>query len=364
MSNTFGTLFRVTTFGESHGSAIGGIIDGCPAGVQINEILIQQALKQRRPGQSVYTTARNEEDKIEFLSGIFKDKTLGTPIGFIIPNKDAQHKDYDLFQHVFRPSHADFTYSAKYGHRDHRGGGRSSARATAAIVAAGAIARQVIQQLSSKHNIKSPDVIVYVHQIGNVVAQNPIIQSQEEIYQQTLRCPDKNAEEKMQALILEAKQKGDSLGGIISGSIIGLPVGLGEPLFNKFQSALASAMFSINAVHGFDYGMGFDGACRNGSEVNDEFILQDNRVVTKTNYSGGIQGGITNGMPVDFRVAFKPTSTIYKAQQTLNESLENIEIQTAGRHDPCVLPRAVSIVEAFCWLVILDMMLLNQHARI
>lgn len=364
MSNTFGTLFRITTFGESHGRAIGGIIDGCPAGVLINEEAIQKALSHRKPGQSEYTTLRNEEDKVEIVSGVFEGKTLGTPIAFFVQNKDAQSKDYDLLKDVYRPSHADFTYEAKYGIRDYRGGGRSSARATLSVVTAGAIARQFVDQYCRKHQLLAPILQIYVEQIGAITTDKPVTVTQEDIYKTTLRCPDSDAEEKMKALIQQAKHNGDSLGGVIHGIIHNLPAGLGEPLFNKFQSAMANAMFSINAVHGFEYGMGFAGAAKRGSEVNDAFETAGNKVQTKTNFSGGIQGGITNGMPVTFRVAFKPTASIGKSQQTINANQEAIELKTTGRHDPCVLPRAVSIVEAFCWLVIADMMLLNQNARV
>jgi chorismate synthase len=362
MSNTFGSVFRITTFGESHGKAIGGIIDGCPAGVLVQEEMIQRALERRKPGQSEYTSPRKEDDKVEILSGVFEGKTLGTPISFIIQNKDYRSSDYDLLKDVYRPSHADYTYNIKYGHRDYRGGGRSSARSTASVVVAGAIARQLVLQFSKA---MKPTVLVWVNQIGHITAH---VQSerlhQEDIYASPLRCTDNEACEAMAESIRQVKLSGDSLGGIIQGEIKDLMPGLGEPLFNKFQAALASAMFSINAVHGFEYGLGFSGAAMMGSQSNDSFEVVDNNIQTKTNFSGGVQGGITNGMPVSFRVAFKPTATISQSQHTINSSHETIELKATGRHDPCVLPRAVSIVEAFCWMVIADMMLLNKHARV
>ncbi len=365
MSNTFGTLFKITTFGESHGRAIGGIIDGCPAGIIITEDTIQEALQRRKPGQSEYTTTRKEDDKVELLSGVFEGKTLGTPIGFVIQNLDARSGDYDLLKEVYRPSHADYTYDVKYGHRDFRGGGRSSARATACVVAAGAIAKQVVLQCTRQIKYTAPEVAVWVNQIGNLKA-NPASAPiyQEDVYTSTLRCPDEKAEQAMVDLIKEVKAKGDSLGGIISGEFRNIKAGLGEPLFNKFQSALAQAIFSINAVHGFEYGLGFEYANHYGSEVNDAFVMEDERVVTKTNYSGGIQGGITNGMTITFNVAFKPTATIGAKQQTINAAHEELELKATGRHDACVLPRAVSIVEAFCWLVLADFILLRRTNRV
>ncbi len=362
MSNTFGSLFRITTFGESHGKAVGGIIDGCPAGVIINEALIQEALQRRKPGQSEYTTTRNEDDNVEILSGVFDRKSLGTPISFVVLNKDYRSSDYDLLKDVYRPSHADYTYDAKYGHRDYRGGGRSSARATLSIVVAGAIAKQTLLQMKLT---SIPEVLVWVSQIGNIVAQAPSEHhTQEHVYTSPLRCTDEQAFKLMSDLIIQSKNKGDSLGGIISGELRKIPAGLGEPLFHKFQSALSSAMFSINAVHGFEYGLGFSGAALHGSQANDSFEFAVDKIQTKTNFSGGIQGGITNGMPITFRVAFKPTATISVNQQTINNAHEEINLKATGRHDPCVLPRAVSIVEAFCWIVLADMMLLNRSAKL
>jgi chorismate synthase len=363
MANTFGCIFRITTFGESHGKAIGGIIDGCPAGVKLNLDAIQEALANRKPGQSVYTSSRKEGDNVELLSGVFDGITLGTPIGFTIPNEDARSDDYTQLKDLYRPSHADYTYEVKYGHRDHRGGGRSSARTTASVVVAGAIAKQFIAQYYTNRIL--PEVLVYVSQIGEIPSKcttEKVIQT--EIYTNPLRCPDEKAAKQMADLITTIKQQGDSIGGIISGEIRNSEAGLGEPLFNKFQSALAAAMFSINAVHGFEFGSGFQGTQIPGSISNDEFIIQDGQIRTMTNYSGGILGGITNGMPITFRVAFKSTSTIASLQSTINRDREPVELEAGGRHDPCVLPRAVSIVEAFCWIILADMILLNKSAKL
>lgn len=362
--NSIGKLFSVTTFGESHGAAVGAVIDGCPAGLSIDESVIQKDLDRRKPGQSHITTQRKESDTVKILSGIFEGKTLGTPIALLITNNDQQPGDYESMKDTFRPSHADYTYFQKYGIRDYRGGGRSSARATAAAVAAGAIARQLLQQ----HDVQ---IAAYVTQIGEqkAIIKTPV--SVEEMKQLQLnteasivRCPDKPGAEKMIALIEKVKSEGDSLGGIISCVIKNCPAGLGEPLFDKLQAEMAKAMFSINAVHGFEYGSGFEGAKLRGSQHNDAFEINNERVVTASNHSGGIQGGISNGMDIYFNVAFKPTSTISKEQHTINKKGESVTLAAKGRHDPCVLPRAVPIVEAMAAIVLADHLLRNRSSKV
>jgi chorismate synthase len=332
--NTFGTLFRLTCFGESHGVALGGVIDGCPAGVQIDEDYIQQQLDRRRPGQSELTTARKEADKVQFLSGIFEGKTTGTPIGFIIANTNQHSSDYANVQDAFRPSHADYTYTAKYGFRDYRGGGRSSARETACRVVAGAVAQLLLRQSGLPVQITAS-----ITEVGGSTD--------------------------IESTILQAKQAGDTVGGIISCTITGVPAGWGEPVFDKLQAKLAAAMLSINAAKGFDYGMGFDMVAKRGSQVNDIFETDaDGRVITRTNYSGGIQGGISNGMPIYFRVAFKPVATLMQPQDTIDAQGNPIRLQVKGRHDACVLPRALPIVESMAALVLADAYLLQRNSKL
>ncbi len=356
MANTFGNIFKITTYGESHGRAIGVIIDGCPAGCKIDEEFIQREMNRRRPGQSAITTSRDEEDRVEILSGVFNSMTLGSPLHMMILNKDQRSEDYEKNRDAFRPSHADFTYFEKYGIRDYRGGGRSSARETACRVAAGAIAKQILMT-------KGIAIFGYVSKVGKM----RLDKSYENLdltktYENAIRCPDEEMAAKFIQHIEEVKSTGDSVGGIVTCVIKKLPAGLGEPIYDKFHAALGSAMLSINAVHGFEYGSGFAGTDLLGSEHNDAFIQTPEGVVTKTNHSGGIQGGITNGMDVYFNVAFKPTSTIAKPQKTINQLGESIDLENIGRHDPCVLPRAVTVVEAMAALVAIDMLLANKLA--
>ncbi len=354
--NLFGKIFRITTYGESHGKGIGVVIDGCPAGLTIDKSLIEMDLQRRKPGQSHITTPRKEDESFIIQSGVFEGKTTGAPINIFIPNKNQRSKDYDKLKEVFRPSHADFTYLSKYGHRDFKGGGRSSARETAARVAAGAVAKMFI----SAHGVK---IKAYVQRIGKIAIPdeaNLNLQIEENI----VRCPHSATAEKMIRRIEEVKVSGDSLGGIIHCEIKDCPIGLGEPVFDRLNANLAHAMFSINAVKGFDLGSGFKGTRLLGSEHNDEFYLDQDIVKTKSNNSGGIQGGISNGMPIYFNVAFKPTSTIFKKQQTLNKEKEAIELEVKGRHDPCVVPRAVPIVEAMAALVIADHLLRNRSSKL
>ncbi|MDL2224099.1 chorismate synthase [Bacteroidales bacterium OttesenSCG-928-M06] len=353
--NTFGNIFRLTSFGESHGEAIGGVIDGCPAGVLLDEEFIQRELDRRKPGQSKLTTARKEPDKVEFLSGIFEGKTTGTPIGFIVRNTSQHSFDYENLRDAYRPSHADYTYQQRYGHRDHRGGGRSSARETIARVVAGAIAKLIL----NKYNIS---IKAYVSQVGAVSLNKDYKQLNLDTIESTpVRCPDPNVAEAMIELIQEVKAKGDTIGGVVSCVCSGVPVGLGNPVFGKLSAALASAMMSINAAKGFDYGMGFTGLQQKGSEVNDIFYKKENgEVSTRTNNSGGIQGGISNGEDIYFRVAFKPVATVLQSLPTINKNGDEIELKVRGRHDSCVLPRAVPIVEAMAAITILDFLLLSN----
>ena len=352
--NTIGKLFTFTSFGESHGKGVGGIVDGCPAGIELDETFIQQELTRRRPGQSIISTPRSEEDKVEFLSGIFEGKTTGTPIAFVIWNKNQESKDYDHLKDVFRPSHADYTYQQKYGIRDHRGGGRSSARATAAWVAAGAIAKLVLTQ-------QEVDIKAYTSQVGHIALNKPYEQLDlSQIESNIIRCPDGETAEKMIEYIDQLRIDGNSIGGIISCVVKGDPVGWCEPLFDKLQARLAASMLTINATHGFDYGRGFEGVHLTGAEMNDAFVKSGDKVTTKTNNSGGIQGGISNGQDIYFRVLFKPVATISKKQETLDKDLNKIELEAHGRHDPCVLPRAVPIVEAMAALTLVDLYLMNK----
>jgi chorismate synthase len=357
MSNSIGKLFTFTSFGESHGKGIGGIVDGCPAGIELDEIFIQSELDRRKPGQSVIATPRKEDDKVEFLSGVFEGKTTGTPIAFIIWNQQQQSKDYDHLKNVYRPSHADYTYQQKYGIRDYRGGGRSSARETASRVVAGAIAKLVLKKLGV-------EVIAYTSQVGHIaMTQTRESVDLTSIENNIVRCPQPEVAEKMVDYISLLKKKGDSIGGVISCVIKGIPLGWGEPIFDKLQARLAHAMLSINASHGFDYGKGFEGVSLKGSEMNDAFINDGDKISTKTNFSGGIQGGISNGQEVYFRVLFKPVATISKKQSTVDIQSNEVELEAHGRHDPCVLPRAVPIVEAMAAMTLLDLYF-NSTAKI
>lgn len=359
--NTFGTLFKITTFGESHGEAIGVIIDGCPAQLDIDLNFIQAELDKRRPGQSHITTQRKESDTVKVLSGVFEGITTGTPIALLIPNEDQRSKDYSHIQDAFRPSHADFTYQEKYGHRDHRGGGRSSARETAARVAAGAIAKLLLKKVGI-------EVFAHVSAVGNIEAPNLPSHNLTELLSNresnVVRCADPATAKEMTELIENIRKEGDTIGGKISAVIRNCPVGLGEPVFDKLHADLGKAMLSINAVHGFEYGSGFAAAQMKGSEHNDLFIRESEKTKTLTNFSGGIQGGISNGMDISFRVAFKPVATIMQDQQTIDKEGNPANIQGKGRHDPCVVPRAVAIVEAMAALVIADHYLRNKTAKL
>src|SRR6202048_3879557 len=350
MGNTFGQLFRVTTFGESHGGGIGVVIDGCPPKIDISEADIQRELDRRRPGQSKITTQRQEEDRCEILSGIFEGKTLGTPIGMLVRNKDARPGDYAQVAKKFRPSHADFTYEAKYGIRNWQGGGRPSALETIGRVAAGAVARKLLQTFSPKI-----DIVGYVTQIHEIAAKiDKSKVKMKDVDANIVRCPDAASARKMISLIEKTRADGDSLGGVIECVVRDGPVGLGEPVFDKLEADLAKAMLSLPATKGFEIGSGFAGSRMTGSEHNELFEMREGRVTTKTNYSGGIQGGITNGEPIVFRVAFKPTATILRPQQTVDVTGSSTELMARGRHDPCVLPRAVPMVEAMTLLVLCD----------
>lgn len=354
MSNTIGKLFTFTSFGESHGKGIGGIIDGCPPGIEIDEVFIQQELDRRKPGQSKISTPRKEDDKVEFLSGVFDGVSTGTPIAFIIWNQNQHSKDYDHLKDIYRPSHADFTYQQKYGVRDYRGGGRSSARETAARVVAGAVAKLVLKQ-------KGIEITAFTSQVGHIAMTESYLNTDlSQIESNIVRCPQAKIANDMINYIAELKKSGDSIGGVVSCVIKGLETGIGEPIFDKLQARLAFAMLSINASHGFDYGRGFDGVSLTGSQMNDPFTIEDNAVSTKTNNSGGIQGGISNGQDVYFRVLFKPVATISKKQNTVDIHSNEVELEARGRHDPCVLPRAVPIVEAMAAITVLDLILTKQ----
>src|SRR5216684_6640349 len=362
MGNTFGQLFRVTTFGESHGGGIGVVIDGCPPKIDISDAEIQRELDRRRPGQSKITTQRKEEDRCEILSGIFDGKTLGTPIAILVRNKDARPEDYVDLAKKFRPSHADFTYEAKYGIRNWQGGGRASARETIGRVSAGAIARKVLETLYPKI-----DIVGYVTQIHEIVAKiDKSKVKMKDVDTNIVRCPDAASAKKMISLIEKTRADGDSLGGVIECVVRGAPVGLGEPVFDKLEADLAKAMLSLPATKGFEIGSGFAATRMKGSEHNDPFEIRDEKIRTTTNNSGGVQGGISNGEDIFFRVAFKPTSTIARDQKTVTVSHEETTLAARGRHDPCVLPRAVPMVEAMAALVLCDHALrqraINQNA--
>ena len=347
--NTFGKLFKLTTFGESHGEALGGIIDGCPAGIELNFEAIQHEMQRRKPGQSSIVTQRKEADEVQFLSGIFEGKTTGTPIGFIIPNTNQKSEDYSHIKDSYRPSHADYVYEKKYGIRDYRGGGRSSARETASRVVGGAVAKQIIPEIK---------INAFVSSVGEIFIDKPYQDLDFSLTESTaVRCPDLATAEKMETYIKEIKKQGDTVGGTVTCIIQNVPIGLGEPVFDKLHAELGKAMLSINAVKGFELGSGFCGARMKGSDHNDLYNADG---TTKTNLSGGIQGGISNGMDIYFRVAFKPVATLIQKQEVLTKTGELIEQQGKGRHDPCVVPRAVPIVEAMAALVVADYFLLSK----
>jgi chorismate synthase len=351
--NTFGSLFKLTTFGESHGEAIGGIIDGCPAGLEVDLNAVAIAMARRKPGQSKITTQRKEPDQVTFLSGIFEGKTTGTSIGFIIENTNQKPKDYSHIKDVYRPSHADFTYDQKFGHRDYRGGGRTSARETACRVAAGSIAKQLLKDIK---------INAFVSSVGTICIDKPYQELDfSTIENNIVRCPDEEIAHKMISKIEEIKKAGDTIGGTVMCVLQNVPMGLGEPVFDKLHAQLGKAMLSINAVKGFEYGVGFSSTKMKGSEHNDLFNKDGS---TKTNLSGGIQGGISNGMDIYFRVAFKPVATLIQKQKTLDTQGNIVDMQGKGRHDPCVVPRAVPIVEAMAALVLADFYLLNKINKI
>ncbi|MBR2035536.1 MAG: chorismate synthase [Prevotella sp.] len=358
MRNTYGNIFTLTTFGESHGEAIGGVVDGMPAGIDIDMDFIQAELNRRRPGQSAITTSRNEPDKVEFLSGVFEGKTTGCPIGFMVKNTNQHSNDYDNMRNLFRPSHADYTYTNKYGERDHRGGGRSSARITISRCVAGALAKLALQQLGIS-------ICAYTSQVGGIKLERDYRKYDlTKTETNAVRCPDTEKAAEMEQLISEVKAKGDTIGGIITCVIKGCPAGLGEPEFGKLHAALGSAMLSINAVKGFEYGEGFDGVNALGSEQNDVFTTETGGISTRTNHSGGIQGGISNGEDIYFRVAFKPVATLLMQQDTIDKDGNATTLTARGRHDPCVLPRAVPIVEAMAAMTILDYYLMSRTVRL
>ncbi len=358
MGNSFGKLFKITTFGESHGLALGVIIEGCPAGLKIDEEKIRLEMQRRKPGQSKITTQRKEEDEIQILSGVFEGQSTGTPIGIVIPNSDQKSKDYSHISDKFRPSHADYTYFEKYGIRDYRGGGRSSARETAARVAAGAIAKQLLET-------KGVTVQAFVSQVGDLtLAKSYQEMDLSKAEDNIIRCPDPETAERMIELIDSVRLERDTIGGIVTCVIKNTPVGIGEPVFDRLHAELGKAMLSINAVKGFEYGSGFEGVKMRGSQHNDTFVKEGEKIHTLTNHSGGIQGGISNGEDIYFRVAFKPVATIMQDQESLNEAGESVIVSGKGRHDPCVVPRAVPIVEAMAALVIADYILLAKSNKL
>lgn len=355
MRNTFGHLFTLTTFGESHGVAVGGVIDGFPAGIDIDMEFVQNELNRRRPGQSHITTSRNEADKVEFLSGVFEGKSTGTPIGFEVRNTNQHSQDYENMRCLFRPSHADYTYYNKYGIRNHRGGGRSSARITIARCVGGALAKLALRQLGIS-------ITAYTSQVGDIAIERDYhLYDLSKTEDNIVRCPDQQKAKEMEELIAQVKTDGDTIGGVITCVIKGCPVGLGEPEFDKLHAQLGAAMLGINAVKGFEYGEGFDGVTARGSQQNDTFVPG---ITTATNHSGGIQGGISNGQDIYFRVAFKPVATILKEQDTVDLEGNATKLTARGRHDPCVLPRAVPVVEAMAAMVILDSYLVNKSVKL
>lgn len=352
--NTFGNIYRLTSFGESHGPGIGGVIDGCPAGIELDTAFIQQELNRRKPGQSRITTPRKEDDEVQFLSGVYEGKTTGTPIGFIIWNKNQHSQDYDNMKTVFRPSHADYTYQTKYGIRDPRGGGRSSARETIARCVAGAIAKLALR----KYGIQ---IQAFTSQVGPIKLEKSYLEYDLNLTEESdVRCPDPVKAAEMETLIAEIKSQGDTVGGVITCVSKGVPVGLGEPVFGKLHAALGHAMLTINAVKGFEYGDGFEAAFYRGSQRNDRFYNDNGHISTHTNHSGGVQGGISNGQDIYFRVAFKSVATILMEQETVNMEGEETILKARGRHDPCVLPRAVPIVESMTAMTLLDYLLIQK----
>ena len=356
--NSFGEIFRLTSFGESHGVAVGGVVDGMPAGISIDIDRLQHELDRRRPGQSAIVTPRKESDRVRVLSGLFEGKTTGTPIGFAVENENQHSADYGNIRETFRPSHADFTYTTKYGLRDHRGGGRSSARETIARVVAGAFARQALEQLGVS-------IYAYTSQVGDIrLDSNYTKYDPSLIDSNAVRCPDQQTAERMYALLDSVRRDGDTIGGVVTCVVKGVPAGWGEPVFDKLHARLAYAMMGINAAKGFEYGMGFDGAAHRGSEMNDAFIADNGRIRTSTNHSGGIQGGISNGEDIYFRVAFKPVATLLRDVETVDSEGCPTVLKARGRHDPCVLPRAVPVVEAMAAMTLLDMYLLNKTTRL
>lgn len=356
--NKFGTLFTLTSFGESHGVAVGGVIDGMPAGVAVDMDFIQSELDRRKPGQSSIVTQRKESDKVEILSGVFEGVTTGTPIGFAVYNTNQKSGDYENLRNIYRPSHADYTYSQHYGVRDHRGGGRSSARETIARVVAGAFAKLALKELGVK-------VTAYTSQVGAIELDRDYKKYDFSLIESNaVSCPDVDAAEKMSKLIEEVKSQGDTIGGVITCVATGVPAGWGEPVFDKLHAKLGGAMLGINAVKGFEYGMGFVGVANRGSEMNDIFVSNNGRIMTLTNNSGGIQGGISNGEDIYFRVAFKPVATLLKEIETVDVEGNNVQVTAKGRHDPCVLPRAVPVVEAMTAMVLLDSYLLSKTSRL
>lgn len=358
MRNTFGNIFTLTTFGESHGPAIGGVVDGMPAGIDIDMEFIQSELNRRRPGQSKITTSRNEADQVELLSGVFEGKSTGSPIGFIVRNTNQHSNDYENMRDVFRPSHADYTYYNKYGIRDHRGGGRSSARITISRCVGGALAKLALRQMGI-------NITAYTSQVGDIaVSHNYSTLDFNEIERNPVRCPDPDKAQEMEQLITEVKAEGDTIGGIITCVVKGCPVGIGEPEFGKLQAMLGAAMLGINAAKGFEYGEGFGCVTSRGSQQNDIFTSNNNKVSTLTNHSGGIQGGISNGEDIYFRVAFKPVATILQEQPTVDKNGNKTSLCVHGRHDPCVLPRAVPVVEAMAAMTILDNIILNNCTKL
>lgn len=357
MSNTFGKIFTLTTFGESHGKAIGGIVDGMPPGIAIDMDFLQHELDRRKPGQSHITTSRQEADKVELLSGVFEGKSTGTPIAFVVENTNQHSSDYNNMRGVYRPSHADYTYDCKYGIRDHRGGGRSSARATIARVVGGALAKMVLRKMGV-------DIYAYTSQVGDITLEHDYTHyRKEDIETNIVRCPDNGKALLMEQLIASVKAEGDTIGGVITGVVKGCPPGVGEPEFGKLHAMLGSAMLGINAVKGFEYGEGFSSATARGSQLNDLFTTENGRIRTLTNHSGGIQGGISNGEDIYFRVAFKPVATLLREQQTIDRDGNATILKARGRHDPCVLPRAVPIVEAMAAMTVLDAILLSGSQK-
>ena len=358
MFNSFGNILRLTSFGESHGKGIGGVIDGFPAGIRIDMDFVQKELNRRRPGQSAITTSRKETDEVEFLSGIFEGKSTGCPIGFIVWNQNQHSNDYDNMKELYRPSHADYTYNVKYGIRDHRGGGRSSARETISRVVSGALAKLALNQLGIH-------ITAFTSQVGPTKLEKDIKDYDLDIIEDNpVRCPDQEKAQEMQELISKIKGEGDTIGGVVTCVIKGCPIGLGQPVFGKLHAALANAMMSINAAKAFEYGDGFKGLKQKGSEQNDVFFNNNGMIDTRTNHSGGMQGGISNGQDIFFRVAFKPVATVLMEQHTVNVDGIDTTLKAKGRHDPCVLPRAVPIVEAMAALTILDFYLIDRTTQL